>query len=494
MGVSVNNSQDGRLSASSRYAPTAEPIAPTVAEFAHGLAFADLPVDVVENLRTRLLDTLGVSIAALDLDTSRAALTYVCGSGPAQAHAIGLSDPVPAAGAAFANGVLAHSLDYDDTHLPSVLHPSATLVPTVLAAAERFGADDAKAMAALAAGIEICIRLGMAGYDPDSGDSVFFRHGQHATSICGTVGGAVAAAVLAGLDPPGIASAVGLAASMASGVIEANRSGGTVKRIHCGWAAQSAIRAAELSRAGFTGPPTVIEGRFGLLQAFLRDDSRPQTVVDGLGRDWLTRDLFVKPYPANHFLHAVIDAADALRRAGLCPTDVAEIVVLAPGPVIRTIGEPLAVKRAPQTGYQAQFSGPYAVTVGLLGGGGLGAARVDFSDTRVQDPVRRDIMAKVTVVEDPECTRVYPHQFPAAVRARTVDGRELVERVMYTRGGPERPLSPDELHRKFRDNVDGRLDPEARDRIIAVVARMGQDDPTIPGLMDDVGRASVMPR
>ncbi|MFY1652894.1 MmgE/PrpD family protein [Solwaraspora sp. WMMB762] len=471
-----------------------EPIAHTVAAFAHNLGLADLPADVVENLRARILDTLGVSVAALDLDTSRAALTYVSANGSPQAHAIGLPGPVSAVDAAFANGVLAHSLDYDDTHLPSVLHPSATLVPTVLAAAERFGADDAKAMAAFAAGIETCIRLGMAGYDPASGDSVYFRHGQHATSICGTVGGAVAAAVLADLDPGGIAAAVGLAASMASGVIEANRAGGTVKRIHCGWAAQSAVRAAELSLAGFTGPPTVIEGRFGLLQAFLRDDSRPEAVIDGLGREWLTRDLFVKPYPANHFLHAVIDAADALRRAGLRPADAAEITVLAPGPVIRTIGEPIEVKRTPKTGYQAQFSGPYAVTVGLLGGSGLGAARADFTDARAQDPLRRDIMAKVTVVEDPECTRVFPHQFPAAVRVRTVDGRELVERVMYTRGGPQRRLSPDELHRKFRDNVVGRLDPEARDRVIAVVARLGEDDSTIPGLMRDVGRADVTPR
>ncbi|WP_432826166.1 MmgE/PrpD family protein [Dactylosporangium sp. CA-092794] len=472
-----------------------EPIAHVLAAFAHGLGAADLPADLVGNVRDRVLDTIGVSVAALDLDTSRSVLDYVRDSGgPAHAHAIGLGPGVPAAAAAFANGVLAHSLDYDDTHLPSVLHPSASVVPAVLAAAQRYGATDARAVAALTAGLEVCIRLGMAGYDPHTGNSVYFRYGQHATSICGTVGGAVAAAMLAGLDEAGVASAIGLASSMASGVIEANRAGGTVKRIHCGWAAQAAIQAAELSRAGITGPPTVIEGRFGLLQAFLRDDARPEAVLDGLGRSWHTRDLFVKPYPANHFLHAVIDAAAALRAAGVRPDDLTEITVLAPGPVIRTIGEPPEAKRAPVTGYQAQFSGPYAVTVGLLGGAGLGAGRADFTDEQAGDPRRRAIMAKVTVREDPELTRIFPNQFPAAIRARTADGREYTERVTLTRGGPGRPLSPAELARKFRDNVGDRLGAEARDAVIATVARLGEDERTIPALMAGLSRARVTPR
>ena len=123
------------------------------------------------------------------------------------------------------NGVLAHSLDFDDTHLPSVLHPSASIIPGVLAVAEQTGASIADAVAAAAAGYEVCVRTGMAAYDKSLGNSVFFERGWHATSICGTLGVAVAAAKLMGLGAEGIAHALGIAVSMGSGVIEGNRAG-----------------------------------------------------------------------------------------------------------------------------------------------------------------------------------------------------------------------------------------------------------------------------
>jgi len=229
---------------------------------------------------------------------------------------------MPATLAAFVNGVLAHSLDYDDTHLPSVLHPSASVVPAALAAAQAAGADGQALISAVAAGLEVCVRTGMAGYDQDARNSTFFDHGQHATSICGALGGAVSAAVLLGLDAVGVTNALGIAASMAAGLIEANRTGGTVKRMHCGWAAHSAVSAAQLAAEGFTGPPTVLEGRFGFYQAWLHGQFDPAAITDGLGETWLVPDIFFKPYPANHFTHTAIDAAIELRSRGLRPEDV----------------------------------------------------------------------------------------------------------------------------------------------------------------------------
>src|SRR5439155_8660214 len=180
-------------------------------------------------VRQRVLDVIGVSLAAVRRDTSAAVIKRAADRGGApQAHAIGVPMPVPAEHAAFVNGVLAQRLDYDDTHLPSVLHPSAPVVPAALAAAELSGADGAAAVRAIAAGLEICIRLGMAGYDAASRQSSYFERGQHATSICGAIGGAAAAAELLGLGAEGIANAMGIAVSMAAGVIEGNRNGGTV--------------------------------------------------------------------------------------------------------------------------------------------------------------------------------------------------------------------------------------------------------------------------
>ncbi|WP_433205248.1 MmgE/PrpD family protein [Dactylosporangium sp. CS-047395] len=427
-----------------------------IAELAADTDLARLPADVVASTRMRVLDTLGLALRARDLESSQAVIGYVADQGGRpEATAIGVADKVPAALAALVNGTLAHSLDYDDTHLPSVLHPSAGVVPAALAAAEAVGASGADLVAAVAVGLETCVRIGMAGYDQEAGNSTFFEHGQHATSICGALGGAVAAAMLHGLDADGIQSSLGVAASMASGIIEANRTGGTVKRMHCGWAAHSAVTAADLTRRGLTGPPTALEGRFGFFQAFLHGRFDATQITDGLGERWSVPGIFFKPYPANHFTHTTVDAAAELRRRGVHPGDVESIQVGVPGPVIRTIGEPIEVKRAPVTGYQAQFSAPYAVTVGLLGGGGLGAALEDYTDELATDPARRELMAKVSVVADPRCDAIFPHQFPAVLTARLRDGRTETVEVLANRGGDAWRLTDDEIGRKFAGNAPG---------------------------------------
>jgi 2-methylcitrate dehydratase PrpD len=153
------------------------------------------------------------------------------------------------------------------------------------------------------------------GYDEELRNSVFFERGLHATSICGAVGAAVAVAMLQGQDEAGIASAAGIAASMGAGLLEANRTGGTVKRVHCGWAAHCGVAAADLARHGLTGPPTVLEGRFGFLQAFCGDRAHPDAVVRGLGTDWeLPRRSPAAP-PARRRGHAPATAPPRARRA-----------------------------------------------------------------------------------------------------------------------------------------------------------------------------------
>ena len=432
-------------------------IAERLGRFAVEETYDRLPDEVRHSVCQRTLDTLGIVVAATPLDTSAAVRGYaVRQGGRPEAHAVGVAEPLPAELAALVNGTQAHSLDYDDTHLPSVLHPSASIVPASLAVAEAAGRDGRELTAAIAVGLEICVRLGMAGYDREARNNVYFDRGQHATSICGTIGGAASAAVLLGLGAEGVTNAIGLAASMAGGVIEANRTGGTVKRVHCGWAAHAAISAARLVAYGFTGPPTVLEGRFGFFRAFLDGNYDADAIDAGLGEHWEVPGIFFKPYPANHFTHAGIDAALALREQGV---SVEEIDVLSLGvaePTVRTIGEPIEVKRAPSTGYQAQFSGPYTVVAALLGGGGLGLGLDDFTDALATDAERRQHMAKVTVAGHPACSEVFPNQFPAVLTARLNDGRELEQAVMSNRGGPQRPLSDSELELKFTDNA-GRL-------------------------------------
>lgn len=451
-------------------------LAEQLGAFAAGCRGGGVPGEVAGSVALRVLDVLGICCAASTMATSRAAMAYAADQGGRpEATAIGSGARLPASLAAFVNGVLAHSLDFDDTHLPSVLHPSASVVPAALAAGQATGAGGRATAEAIACGLEVCVRLGMAGYDASAGTSIYFDHGQHATSICGAMGAATAATLLYGGDARAVTHALGVAASMGAGIIEANRTGGTVKRLHCGWAAHAGVSASQLVRHGFTGPPTVLEGRFGFFEAWLHGSAWNEGAVsDGLGDRWLAGDIAFKPYPANHFAHSAIDAALALRARVGDLSRIAAAELRVPEPVVRTLGEPIETKREPRTGYMAQFSGPYVVTAALLGGGGLGLGLEDFTDELARDPARRALMSKVSVVADERLTALFPTRFPAVLCVRLDDGTELREEVLEGRGGPRRPLGREELAVKFAANAGRVLGPEAVAAVERATAHFGE--------------------
>ena len=441
-----------------------------IGALAERVARDGLPDVLRDDLAARTVDLLGNCLAALGQEPARIVDAVVREWGGAEvATAVGSATRLPAPSAALVNGTLAHSLDFDDTHLPSVLHPSSAVLPAALAVAEQVGASGPAMLDAAAVGIEVTCRLGLAGYDEERRNSVFFDRGQHATAICGAVGAAVAAGMLRGLDADGLTSVIGIAASMGAGVIEANRTGGTVKRVHCGWAAHAGVVAAGLARHGLTGPPTVLEGRFGFLRAFCGDRVWVERVTDGLGERWETPGVFVKPYPCNHFTHAGIDAALALRTRGVTAEEVRGLTLGVPEPVLRTIAEPAREKARPRSGYHAAFSGPYTVAAALLGGGGLGVFHDDFTDAAAVDPARLALAARVRCVADEESTALFPRQFPAVLTAELTDGRVLTERVRANRGGPQRPLSAAELSAKFTGNAERAVSPDTARELVAAV-------------------------
>jgi 2-methylcitrate dehydratase PrpD len=430
-----------------------------LASFATDTYRDGLPPEVREDISGRVLDVLGNCIAGRAESSSpaepdQAVLRMVASwGGTPEAGVVGAADRLPAASAALVNGTLAHALDFDDTHLPSVLHPSASVVPTALAVGESVNASGAQLAAAIAVGIEVTNRLGMASYDRSIRNSTFFEKGFHATSICGTVGSAATAALLYGLDSDAIASAMGIAASMGAGVIEANRTGGTVKRIHCGWAAHSGVVAAAMAREGVTGPPTVLEGRFGFFQAYLDGVYDETALLDDLGKRWEVLRTVYKPYPSNHFTHPGIDCALALRADGLDPDDIESVELGVSAPVIRTIGEPRDQKVRPTSPYHAKFSGPYTIAAALIGGGGLGVYLDDFAPEAFNDPRRLALANRVEVVADERATEIFPEAFAAVVRVRTKGGSTLEQRVDSSRGSEEHPLTRDEHRMKFGLNA-----------------------------------------
>lgn len=449
------------------------PLVERLAAFATEQPSPALALRIERDIRTRLRDLVGISLAAADSEPAAVVGRLLDEHhGAPQAGLIGRRGRHPAALAALFNGTLAHALDFDDTHLPSVLHPSASVMPAALAVAEAVGASGQAFIHAAAVGEEICIRLGVAGYDERARDSVFFEKGLHATSICGTVGAAVAAGLLFGLDQPGLEHALAISTSLGAGLIEANRTGGSVKRVHCGWAAHAGIMAAELARAGLTGPPTAFEGRFGFFHALCDDRANLGAVTRGLGEDWELLRLFYKPYPTNHFTQAGIDAALELRRRGLVAEQVAEVRLGVPRNVLRTIAEPVDQKAQPPNGYTARFSGPFTFATALIGGGGLGVYLDDFSDEDVRDPRRLALAARIRCEADPRCDAIFPHQFPAIAHVRTNQGEEMEVQVLQNRGGPDNPLSDEEVGIKFALNAQRMLHPEAVERLDEALSRL----------------------
>lgn len=450
----------------------------SLAQFAARITYDSLPFAVTHSVKQRALDTIGICLAAANDGLADGVGDLVEGlGGKAEASLIARQERFPAPSAALYNGTLAHSLDFDDTHLPSVLHPSATVIPSVLALAEAVGASGREVIAAAAVAYEINVRLGMAAYNRELGNSIFFEKGWHATSICGALASSALGAKLLGMDADGIAHAMGIAASMGSGLIEANRSGGSVKRLHCGWSAHSGLMAALLARHGYTGPPTILEGRFGFYAAFCDGQFNSSEITGDLEKSWVTPAIFFKPYPANHFTHAAIDAALRLReKYDLQPDAIQSIHLGAATAPLRTIGEPREQKIRPLSGYHAKFSGPFTVAAALLGGGGLGVYFDDFTDEKVKDPSYLNLAAKVQMFVDPECERIFPNQFPAVLRVNMHSGDVLEERIMANRGGPENPLSDDDLYLKFRLNAERKLTESQIDRLADAIMSLEQHE------------------
>ncbi len=426
-----------------------------LASFASDTRFDDLPKDVIESVKLRIIDTLGISLAAWPLDQGKAVFTLVKkAGGTSEAAPIGTSKFFPTEQAAFVNGVLAHSLDFDDTHLPSILHPSAIIIPTALSVGMNIGASGRDIITAAAVGYEICIRVGMAAFDKELHNSVFFEKGLHGASICGALGAAAVASKLYSNTATTIADSLGIVSSMAAGLLEANRTGGTVKQIHGGWACHAGVWASKLAGAGFTGPPTVFEGRFGFFHALCDNKFNAKSFND-VGESWETPNIFFKPYPSNHFTHAGIDAALALKKEYDIedPTKIEKIELGVATPTLRTIAQPREAKIHPESGYAARFSGPFTIAAALLGGGGLGVYLDDFSDNNAKSVLYNDLATKVHCFSDPKCDSIFPYHFPAILRIRFTGGSTIEKRVMKNRGSRENPLSQEEVYKKFKLNA-----------------------------------------
>ena len=371
--------------------------------------------------------------------------------------AIGHARALDAGGAAFVNGTAAHGEDFDDTFEGGPVHAGAVIVPAVLAICEREKLQGADALAGIAVGAELMCRGSLVA------PKRIHKAGFHPTAVLGAVGAAAGVATALRLSERQFVDALGIVGSMASGIIEYLAEGAWTKRLHPGWAAQSAIRAADLARAGFIGPRKVLEGTHGFYQAFAHTADGDWTkLVDGFGERWVANAIAFKPYACGTMTQPYVDCARRLAKR-IDVGEIAEVMCEAAEGTVHRLWEPLAAKQRPPNAYAGKFSSPYCIAAGfVLGHAGLDA----FTEERVRDERLRSLAAKVRYRIDPN--NPYPDEFTGHVRVRLKDGRELEERQAHMRGGTHEPLSRTDIEEKFRLNcAHGGWSAAQADRFLA---------------------------
>jgi 2-methylcitrate dehydratase PrpD len=417
-----------------------------LARFVLALELKDLPTPVVDRARILTLDTLGCCLASVRYDFGRAvrATAERLGGRP-ESLVVGGSVRVAAANAVLANATLAHGLDFDDTREDAIVHTGSVAVPTSLAVGEATGADGRAVLAAIVAAVEVMCKVGLAV------PGKFHARHYHPTALTGTFAAAAAAGKLYGLSEDELVRAFGICGSQAAGIIEYLADGSWTKRLHPGWNAHAGVTAALLAQSGFTGPETVLEGEHGFYRAFAGgvEPARLDELLASLGRVWELEQLTFKPYPCGSIAQPYMDCALRLHESrGVRADDIVEIRCrTAAGPVPR-LWEPLASKHAPQNGYAAKFSLPYLLAVILTRGR---ASLAEFEDDVVRDPQILSVASRVGYELD--ATIDYPRQFVGHLRARLKDGRVVEEWQDHPRGGPDSPMSREEIESKFRGNA-----------------------------------------
>ena len=399
-----------------------------------------LPPSVRAKCEDLAVDVVGLCVTARNEDYVKSALAGLDDDGPCTA--IGHARTLTSAGAAFVNGTACHGEDFDDTFEGGPVHTGAVIVPAVLAACERHGRDGAAALLGIAIGSETMCRLSTVV------PKAVHKAGFHPTAIFGAMGAAAGVGAALGLNQKQIVDALGIAGSMASGIIEYLAEGAWTKRLHPGWAAQSGLRAALLARGGFVGPRTVFEGVHGLFHGFAHTTKGNFDALDEFGTNWVIETLAFKPYPCGTMAHPYIDCAKRLAARGVTPSDIKELVCEVADGTVHRLWEPLAAKQRPPNGYAAKFATPFLLATGFVHGGvGLDA----FTDKAVNDADVLALAAKVSFVIDPD--NPYPNNFTGHIRAVLNDGSVVEERQPHFRGGAHEPLTRADLEEKFALNA-----------------------------------------
>lgn len=408
----------------------------------------EIPQDVNARAVSLLADDLSLAIDVSGKDFGRhlrAALQALYGgSGGITLGRVMRGLPAPES--AFLLGSLIHSVEQDDTHVPSIVHGGAVLIPAALVTAVVHGRSGGDLLRALVLGWELLIRLGL--HAPGS----FQARGFQASAVLGPIAAAVVSGWLQRLTADQLGHAIGIALSFAGGPLTYLENGAESKKLHLGWAARSGLVAAQLAACGITGPRDVVGSRLSVFELFgAASEPASSDLLADLGENWHLREVSFKAWPCCHYLQGFIEAIDALRtEAGARHLTALHCHV--PEQVVPLLCLPSDRREKPETDIDARFSLPYVVKALLLDG---------VIDADTFEPATRDrINARAWPLRlswAPWPASGFPKCYPARVDATTEDGTLLRQEVRALRGGPDRPFSLQALRARFFERTQPRL-------------------------------------
>jgi len=422
------------------------------------------------------LNWVGCAIGASGHPSVEAAIAALRELEPsAQASVLGRGERLDMTGAALVNGISSHAFDFDDTHLRTIIHPAAPIVPAALALAEHLGASGRALVDALVLGIEVACRVGNAVY-PDHYD-----RGWHITGSVGMLGAAAAGARLLGLDAERTAMALGIAASQPSGVRE--QFGSMTKALHPGLAARAGLTAALFARHGYTASARALEAERGLLQTFSTKHDWSE-LTEGLGARFEIAFNAYKPFACGVVIHPSIDGCLRLREQhGIGAAEIESIALKVHPLVLELTG-----KTAPRTGLEGKFSVYHACAAAIIHGR---AGEGEFSDAAVAQPDAVALRQRVSAVADGAIA-----EDAADVTIARRDGSVVHVFVEHALGSLERPMSDEDLRRKFHGLVDPVLGAQRADALIGGCAAISActDLASLIGLARPAQAPSARPR
>ena len=426
-----------------------------LAAFIANYPYESIPEEVLRENRRRILDTLGVAIGARRARPVEILLEVTRELGEAPQAGIPAQDlRTSVTNAARLLGVMSHVFDFDDTHIPTIIHPSGPALASALPLSELREKNGRELLAAFTFGVEagcrVALALSKAHYDV----------GWHVTGTAGTIGAAAACSRLLGLDEHQTHNALSIAATEAAG--QRVQFGAMTKSLHTGNAAANGTLAALLADKGYTASREGFEGVRGLLNVASTAPS-PEELSEGLGKRWETFRIGVKPYSCGVVTHPGIDAVRELARATKAPAEEVERIELGVHPLVME----LTNKREPRTGLEGKFSIAFAGAITWLEGT---ARHRQFTDDKVNRPDVKELCDRIDVVEDGAIGQT---EAKATVRLR--GGETRTEHVRHATGTPENPISDEELREKFTELVEPELGDQATRQVIGCIEKLGED-------------------